>query len=84
MVHGGDKDKLAGRGGAILTRRNLLELAGLAFATTAIPPGMMSAKAAASPDEAAQGVSPIMAPRYVRDAQRLSLSVRMVVRKLRR
>ena len=47
MVHGGDKDKLAGRGGAILTRRNLLELAGLAFATTAIPPGMMSAKAAA-------------------------------------
>ena len=60
MVHGGDKDKLAGRGGAILTRRNLLELAGLAFATTAIPPGMMSAKAAASPDEAAQGVSPIM------------------------
>src|SRR6266513_2513610 len=60
MVHGGDKDKLAGRSGAILTRRNLLELAGLAFATTAIPPGMMSAKAAASPGEAAQGVSPIM------------------------
>src|SRR2546429_5564088 len=60
MVHGGDQDKLAGRGGAILTRRNLLELASLAFATTAIPPGMMLAKAAASPDEAAQGVSPIM------------------------
>jgi len=29
MVHGEGKDKLAGSGGAVLTRRNLLELAGL-------------------------------------------------------
>jgi 2-methylcitrate dehydratase PrpD len=59
MVHGEGKDKLAGSGGAILTRRNLLELAGLAFASTAFPPGVVAAKAAASEDEA-QGVSPVM------------------------
>jgi len=57
MIHGEDKDKLAGSGGAILTRRNLLELAGLAFAATVIPSGVA---AAASEDEAAQGVSPVM------------------------
>jgi len=60
MIHGEDKDKLAGSGGAILTRRNLLELAGLAFAATVIPSGVAGAKAAASEDEAAQGVSPVM------------------------
>src|SRR3989475_428869 len=57
MIHGEDKDKLAGSGGAILTRRNLLELAGLAFAATVIPSGVA---AAASEDEAAQGVGPVM------------------------
>jgi 2-methylcitrate dehydratase PrpD len=60
MVHGEGKDKLAGSGGTILTRRNLLELAGLAFASTAFPPGVVAAKAAASQNEAAQGVSPVM------------------------
>src|SRR6266550_3618511 len=60
MIHGEDKDKLAGSGGAILTRRNLLELASLAFAATVIPSGVAAAKAAASEDEAAQGVSPVM------------------------
>ena len=60
MVHGEGKDKLAGSSGAILTRRNLLELAGLAFASTAFPPGVVAAKAAASQNEAAQGVSPVM------------------------
>src|SRR2546430_17174805 len=60
MIHGEDKDKLAWSGGAILTRRNLLELAGLAFAATVIPSGVAAAKAAASEDEAAQGVSPVM------------------------
>jgi len=60
MVHGEGKDKLGGSGGTILTRRNLLELAGLAFASTAFPPGVVAAKAAASQNEAAQGVSPVM------------------------
>src|SRR5882724_8511085 len=60
MGHGGRKDSAAGSSKAVLTRRALLELASLAFATTAIPPGMMSAKAAASQNEAAQGVSPVM------------------------
>jgi 2-methylcitrate dehydratase PrpD len=60
MVHGEGKDKLAGSGGTVLTRRNLLELAGLAFASTAFPPGVVAAKAAASQNEAAQGVSPVM------------------------
>jgi 2-methylcitrate dehydratase PrpD len=60
MVHGGGKGKQAGSGGVVLTRRDLLELAGLAFATTAIPPGVLAAKAAASQAEAAQGVSPVM------------------------
>jgi 2-methylcitrate dehydratase PrpD len=60
MVGGGGKDKVAGSGAAILTRRNLLELAGLAFATTAIPPGVLAARAAASQAEAALGVSPVM------------------------
>src|SRR5437660_5808438 len=70
MVHGGDKDKLAGRGGAILTRRNLLELAGLAFATTAIPSEFLAAKAAARQEGAAQGVSPVMdkLSRYMSEA----------------
>ncbi|HVS87513.1 MAG TPA: MmgE/PrpD family protein [Candidatus Acidoferrum sp.] len=70
MGHGRVKDKLAGSGGAILTRRNLLEFAGLAFATAAIPPGVVIAKAAASEDEAAQGVSPIMdkLSRYMSEA----------------
>src|SRR5262245_49345663 len=60
MGHGGARATLARSGGAILTRRNLLELAGLAFAATATPPGVVIAKAAASQDEAAQGLSPIM------------------------
>jgi 2-methylcitrate dehydratase PrpD len=60
MVHGKGEEKAAGSGGAILTRRDLLELAGLAFATTAFPPGVAAARAAASEDEPAQGVSPVM------------------------
>jgi 2-methylcitrate dehydratase PrpD len=53
-------DKQAGSGGAVLTRRNLFELAGLALATTAIPSGVVMARASASQQEAAQGVSPVM------------------------
>ncbi len=65
------KDKLTGSGGATLTRRNLLELVGLAFATTAIPPAVMAASATASQDEApVQGVSPTMdkLSRYMSEA----------------
>jgi 2-methylcitrate dehydratase PrpD len=75
MVHGEGKDKLAGSGGTILTRRNLLELAGLAFASTAFPPGVVAAKAAASQNEAAQGVSPVMdkLSRYMSEASERAL-----------
>src|SRR6266478_5698098 len=75
MIHGEGKDKLAGSGGAILTRRNLLELAGLALASTALPPGVAAAKAAASEDEAAQGVSPVMdkLSRYMSEASERAL-----------
>src|SRR5437016_6300065 len=38
MGHDGRQDERTGSGAAILTRRSLLELAGLAFATRAIPP----------------------------------------------
>src|ERR1700682_825125 len=60
MGHGGGKEKLAGKGEAILSRRNLLELAGLALATTVIPPGVVIARASASEEEPTQGVSPVM------------------------
>src|SRR5260221_1387293 len=75
MVHGEGKDKLAGSSGAILTRRNLLELAGLAFASTAFPPGVVAAKAAASQNDAAQGVSPVMdkLSRYMSEASERAL-----------
>jgi 2-methylcitrate dehydratase PrpD len=70
MGHGGGKATLAGSSGATMTRRNLLELAGLAFATTAIPPGAVVGEAAARQDEAAQGVSPVMdkLSRYMSEA----------------
>jgi len=60
MVHGKGKDRPARSGGTILTRRDLLELAGLALASTAIAPGAAASGAAASQVEAAHGVSPIM------------------------
>src|SRR3989449_500310 len=71
MLHGGGKDKHAGSGGAILTRRNLLEFAGLALATTAIPRGGIIAKAADSQGETAQHVSPVMdkLSRYMSEAR---------------
>ena len=59
MEHGGRKEDPAGSGGPVLTRRNLLELAGLTFATAVIPPAAF-AKAAGSQDEMAAGVSPVM------------------------
>ena len=60
MGPGDAKHKPADSDGAIFTRRNLLELAGLAFATTAIPPGVVVARAAASLDEKPQSGTPIM------------------------
>jgi len=70
MGHGGGKDKLAGSGGAILTRRNLFEFAGLALAATAISPGGMTAETAGNQGEAGQGVSPVMdkLSRYMSEA----------------
>jgi 2-methylcitrate dehydratase PrpD len=44
----------------MLTRRDLLELAGLALATTAIAPGVAASEQAAGQGGAAHGVSPIM------------------------
>src|SRR6266404_200444 len=75
MLHGGGKDKHAGSGGAILTRRNLLEFAGLALATTAIPRGGIIAKAADSQGETAQHVSPVMdkLSRYMSEASERAL-----------
>src|SRR5258708_27391849 len=70
MEHGGRKEDPAESGGAVLTRRNLLELAGLMFATTVIPSEIVSAKAAVSQEEAAQGVSSVMdkLSRYMSEA----------------
>src|SRR5881394_2021521 len=70
MGHSGRTDQPAGSGGAVLTRRDLLELAGLAFATTAIPPVAAFAEAVGGQDEAAQGVSPVMdkLSRYMSEA----------------
>src|SRR5258705_10731140 len=50
----------AENGPAILSRRSLLELAGLAAATAALPPGAVTAKPSPSRDTTGQGVSPVM------------------------
>jgi 2-methylcitrate dehydratase PrpD len=50
----------AENGRAILSRRSLLELAGLAVATAALPPVAVMAKASPSRDMTGQGVSPVM------------------------
>src|SRR6266850_7116949 len=46
-------------GPAILSRRSLLELAGIAVATAALPPRAVMAKACPSTDSTEQGVSPV-------------------------
>jgi 2-methylcitrate dehydratase PrpD len=48
------------KSGAILTRRSLFELAGLAIATAGLPGDLAMAMQSASPDKAAQSVSPVM------------------------
>jgi 2-methylcitrate dehydratase PrpD len=57
-----DRNKcgLAENARAMLSRRSLLELAGLAAATAAFPPAAVMAKAFASPEAAFPGVSPVM------------------------
>src|SRR5882762_2843087 len=50
----------AENGRAILSRRSLLELAGLAVASAALPPGAALAESFSGLDSTAQGVSPVM------------------------
>src|SRR5260370_42366533 len=50
----------AENGQTILSRRSLFELAGLAVATAAFPPGMVMAKPSPIRDTTGQGVSPVM------------------------
>src|SRR6267143_6119177 len=72
MEQGGHKDEPAGNGGPVLTRWNMLGLAGLTFATTIIPSEFLATKAAARArqESAAQGVSPVMdkLSRYMSEA----------------
>jgi 2-methylcitrate dehydratase PrpD len=60
MGHDGEKDALIRNAHAMLTRRGLFELAGVAIATAALPPLVAFAKASVSQDSPAQGVSPVM------------------------
>ena len=73
--NGKREDTMSGNGGALLTRRNLLELAGLAFATTALPPALATTGASGEPDESVQGVSPTMdkLSRYMSEASERAL-----------
>src|SRR5467141_2679452 len=80
MGHGGRKDSAAGSGKAVLTRRALLELAGLTFATTVIPSGFAAGTAVASEGDTAQGVSTVMdkLSRYMSEASERALPEEVV------
>jgi len=54
------KNRPAENGGAILSRRSLFELAGMAVATAALRPGIVMAKPSPGGDSNEQGVSPVM------------------------
>ncbi len=71
MRHLRNKYGPAENGGAILSRREMLELAGLAVATAALPPGAVMAKLSPSRDSNGQGVSPVMdrLSRYMSEAR---------------
>src|SRR5712664_1871124 len=71
MRHVRNKYGPAENGGAILSRREMLELAGLAVATAAFPPGAVMAKPSPSRDSNGQGVSPVMdkLSRYMSEAR---------------
>src|SRR6202795_101075 len=60
MVHKKQKNDPNASTDATLTRRSFFEFAGLAIATATLPPVAAFAKAPASQDIAAQGVSPVM------------------------
>lgn len=74
MEHGSDhrSDELRGIRGSSLTRRTWLELAGMAWATTALPLPLAASSTAAGPAQVppAQGVSPTMEKlsRYMSEA----------------
>jgi len=65
-----NKYRPAENGGAILSRRSMLELAGLAVATAALPPGVGMAKPSPSRGSTGQGVSAVMdkLSRYMSEA----------------
>ena len=54
------RDERSKNGGAILSRRSLFELAGMAVATAALPAGVVMAKPSPGGDSNEQGVSPVM------------------------
>lgn len=60
MRQGREPKAAAENSGAILTRRGLLELTGLALASAVIPRGVAMAKPFAGPDKATEGVGPLM------------------------
>jgi len=60
MGHERDKDTKVRNCGAMLTRRGLFELTGLALATAALPPRVTMAKPPAGPESAAQNAGPVM------------------------
>ena len=60
MAQGQDAKVAVKKGGAMLTRRSLFELAGLAIATAGLPDDLAMAMQSASTDKAAQGPSPVM------------------------
>src|ERR1700674_2803745 len=60
MRHERDKETQARIAGAMLTRRSLFELTGLALATAALPPGVTMTKLSAEPESAAPNAGPVM------------------------
>src|SRR6266436_5914796 len=54
------RDERSKNGGAILSRRSLFELAGMAVATAALPAGVVMTKPSPGGDSNEQGVSPVM------------------------
>src|SRR5260370_12411956 len=76
MRHVRNKYRPAENGGAILSRRTMLELAGLAVATAALTPGAVMAKPSPRDDATGPGVSPVMdrLSRYMSEASSRALA----------
>jgi 2-methylcitrate dehydratase PrpD len=60
MEYDRDKERCADNNRTILTRRSLVELAGLAIATAALPHGMATEEQSVGPVGLVQGLSPVM------------------------